>query len=338
MAAIPEFENSISEKIYKAYEAEKQKPRPHMGASMLGHVCDRWLWLSFRWAVQPEFKGRMLRLFNRGHREEPVIINDLKSIGIKVRNLKNQDRVDFGCHVSGSIDAIIDGGVPEAPYKLHIGEFKTHNLKSFNKLELEGVQKAKPEHYVQMQVYMLGTGIDRALYVAVCKDDDRIYTERVRLDKEVANKAVERGKRLALSERMPPPISTDPSWFQCKFCDARKFCFQTKLTEHVNCRTCAHSTPVSDGTWTCARWDNSVIEVEYQHEGCDSHTLHPDLVPWPLTNSHADFVAAYVIDGKDVFNGDGYFLSREIIANPMACASGEVAEVKKFFPGAEVIK
>ena len=97
--------------------------------------------------MQPEFPGRILRLFRRGHQEEPNIIADLKAIGIEVRDLQNQDRVDFGSHVSGSIDAIIDGGVPEAPKKPHIGEFKTHSLKSFNKLNAEGVQKAKPEHY-----------------------------------------------------------------------------------------------------------------------------------------------------------------------------------------------
>jgi hypothetical protein len=337
MVAIPEFENSIANLIDKHHEERTDRPRPHMGASMLGHPCDRWLWLSFRWAVQPSFSGRMLRLFRRGHREEPVIIADLRAIGIQVKNIQNQDRVDFGTHVSGSIDAIIDGGVPEAPNRKHIGEFKTHNLKSFNKLTTEGVQKAKPDHYVQMQVYMHGTGIDRALYVAVCKDDDRIYTERVRYDEDVAEKAVERGRRLALLERMPPPISTDPTWWQCKFCDAYSFCHQTKLTKHVNCRTCAHSTPEPNSTWTCSRYDGAQIEVEYQHQGCDSHTLHPDLVPWPMQDSEFDYVACYTIDGVAVLNGDGHFLSREILANPEGCTSKTVAAVKKAFPGSEVV-
>ena len=237
MTAIPDYQNSITNIIDKHHEEKKELPRPHMGASMLGHPCDRWLWLSFRWAVQPEFPGRILRLFRRGHQEEPNIIADLKAVGIEVRDLQNQDRVDFGSHVSGSIDAIIDGGVPEAPKKPHIGEFKTHSLKSFNKLNAEGVQKAKPEHYVQMQVYMHGTGIDRALYVAVCKDDDRIYTERVRYIKDVAVKAVDRGRRLALSERMPPPLSTDPSWYQCKFCPSYGIiCFREQGVKHANAR------------------------------------------------------------------------------------------------------
>jgi hypothetical protein len=257
---IPDREDSIESLIDKSHENRPSKPRPHMGASMLGSACERWMWLSFRWAVQPKFPGRILRLFRRGHQEEENIIKDLRAIGVMVKPVDTQDGVNFGCHVSGSIDAVIEGGVPEAPNKKHIGEFKTHSLKSFNDVEAKGVEKSKPEHYAQMQVYMHGTGIDRALYVAVCKDNDRIYTERVRYDKEMAEKLVARGKRVALSERMPPPISTDPSWFQCKFCDAHSFCHETHLTEHVNCRTCAHATPQDDSTWHCERYD-ATIEI-----------------------------------------------------------------------------
>ena len=226
--------------------------------------------------------------------------------------------------------------LPEAPNKQHIGEFKTHSLKSFNDVEAKGVEKSKPEHYAQMQVYMHGTGIDRALYVAVCKDNDRIYTERVRYDQEMAEKLVARGKRLALSERMPPPISTDPTWFQCKFCDAHSFCHETQLTEHVNCRTCAHSTPKDDSTWHCERW-GSEIAVEYQHKGCEAHTLHPDLVPWHMFDG-TDWVAVYEIDGRKVRNGEGEFSSRELIANAKGCADPMVQKVKKIWPKAEVVK
>lgn len=231
---IPEPTHTVAAMIDKAHEDRRGKPRPHMGASLLGHSCDRWLWLSFRWAVQPVFPGRVLRLFRRGHREEETIMSDLRGAGIKVRHLGAQERVDFGSHVSGSIDAIIDGGVPAAPEKPHIGEFKTHSLKSFNDLCSKGVEKSKPEHYAQMQIYMHGTGIDRALYLAICKDDDRIYTERVRYKAGVAEALVERGKRLALSERMPPPISNDPSWYQCRFCPAHGIvCFRDQGVSHA---------------------------------------------------------------------------------------------------------
>jgi len=339
---IPQPENSIATLIDQSHEQRAGKPRPHMGASMIGHPCDRWLWLSFRWAVQPEFPGRILRVFRRGHIEEAQIISDLRAIGMDIRRTSaRQERVDFGSHVSGSIDAIIDGGVPEAPRATHIAEFKTHSLKSFNDLEKNGVEKSKPIHYAQMQAYMLGTGIDRALYYAVCKDDDRIYTERIKLDQVYAEKIVTRAQRIALSDRMPEPLSTDPSWYICKFCDAHSFCHETKLTKHVNCRTCAHSTAKADSSWRCERHDADGIPIEFQHAACDDHVLHPDLVPWDRKEGINEWIAVYVIDGVDVSNGSPdatIFSSREILEHTAMVKDPPeaVSAVRRAFPGATI--
>ena len=224
--------DSIPTLIDVVHEGRQEKPRPHLGASMLGHKCDRWLWLSFRWAVVEKFSGRMLRLFRRGHNEEQQIINDLRSIGLDVRTPSaGQSRVDFGAHVSGSLDARIEKGVPGAERIPHIAEFKTHSLKSFNDLRTKGVKDAKPMHWAQMQAYMLGTGLEWALYVAVCKDDDRIHTERIALDKSAAQKLVDKGRRIALSDRMPEPLSADPTWYECKYCPGHDQCFGSKTTK-----------------------------------------------------------------------------------------------------------
>lgn len=324
---IPDSYHSIQAKIDRHHEANYEPPRPHMGCSQLGHFCDRWLWLSFRWAVQPRFSGRMLRLFRRGHMEESIIVSDLRAIGLDVHSTgKQQVCVDFGAHVSGSVDAIIESGVPEAPKKRHVAEFKTHSKKSYDAVVKDGVAKSKPTHFIQMQLYMHGLKIDRALYVAVCKDDDCIYTERVRYDKDLAEKYIKRGRRLALSDRMPEPISTDPSWYQCKFCDAHEFCHETKTTKHVNCRTCAHSTAKEDSTWRCERYDANDIPVEFQHKACDSHVLHPDLVPWQRKDGLDEWTAVYVIEGRDVANGEGdahVYTSKEILANSKMGSLGD---------------
>lgn len=319
---IPEPKTTISNLIDQAHETRAEKPRPHMGCSALGHHCERWLWLSFRWAVVEKFQGRILRLFRRGQNEEATIISDLRAIGMHVAG--TQRRVNFGSHVSGSLDGTATG-VPGAPRTEHVLEFKTHSLKSFNDLEKNGVAKSKPMHYTQCQVYMHGTDLKRALYVAVCKDDDRIYTERLEYDADHAEKAIAKGQRLALTDRLPPPISTDPTWFECKMCAAHDFCHGSKTTKEVNCRTCAHSTPTPESTWTCAKWDD-VIPTDAQHTGCESHVIHPDLVPWKRLESPSDWVAVYEIEGTPVSNGEpneGVYSSKELIANPQACASGD---------------
>jgi hypothetical protein len=341
MTAIPPPIHTISNLIDEHHAAQPDEPRLHLGGSMLGHPCDRWLWLSFRWAVREKFPGRIKRLFRRGNNEEDIITADLKAIGIKITNTgKDQIFLDMGSHVGGSVDGIIESGVPGAEKTRHIAEYKTHALKSFDDLEKKGVKVSKPMHWAQMQVYMLGTKIERALYIAVCKNDDNIYTERVKFDEEAATNLLARGHRIATTERIPAPISTDASWYECKFCPAHSFCHQKQLTQHVNCRTCAHATPEDDGTWSCARWDSKNIPGDFQKIGCDSHVLHPDLVPWPIKDSTNAFEAIYEIEGVDVRNGEAdafTFSSSEIIANPGGCTAALTGKVRAAFPGAKVV-
>lgn len=330
---IPEPQHTIAALVDAAHEAKRASHsecfRPHMGASTLGEKCDRKLWLSFRWAVRESFPGRILRVFRRGHNEEAQVVADLQAIGMKVRATgAAQTRVEFGSHVSGSIDGIITAGVPEAPKRAHVLEIKTHSKKSFDAVEKEGVEKAQPKHYAQVQTYMLGTGVDRALYVAICKDDDRIYTERVELDKERAGRFVERGKRLATQDEIPPPISTDPTWYECKWCSAHDLCHGSKVTQEVNCRTCAHSTATPESTWTCARNGDHVMPTDWMREAHDCHALHEHLAPWPITyDDEGD--AVHVIDGTEVRG----FASTELVANPKACVDPTLVQLRRKFGG-----
>ena len=332
---IPEPQNSLAGKIDKAIEQEaKNEFRPHLGASLIGHKCDRFLWLSFRWAVKPSFPGRILRLFQRGHDEERNLIRLLQKVGIQVTGA--QARVTFRGHISGSMDGVITKGVPEAPKKKHVLEMKTHNRKSFDDLEKKGVLESKPVHEAQMQIYMLGAQIDRALYVAICKDDDRIYTERVKLDPERAQALLERASRISLSDRMPEPLSTDPTWFECKLCDAHEFCHKTKLTKQVNCRTCAHVSALEDGSWHCARHQAGGIPVEFQKAGCEHHVLHPDLVPWRRLESSSAWEAVYEIRDQRIRNGEAdafVYGSKELVSAGDAIVDETVQKVRSVFDG-----
>lgn len=69
-----------------AYAAETfdDGPRWHLGASLIGHNCDNYLWHTFRWTFHKKFDGRMQRLFQRGHREEDVFVEYLEGIGCTV--------------------------------------------------------------------------------------------------------------------------------------------------------------------------------------------------------------------------------------------------------------
>lgn len=256
--------------------------RQHLGASVIGRECDRAIWYSFRWATKVRHQARLLRLFARGQREEDVLASLLRKAGVNVVQIDAATGQQFsfshiGGHFGGSMDAACSN-LPDAPKTWHVGEFKTHNAKSFNELEKIGVAKAKPEHWVQMQMYMMWTGMERALYVAVCKDDDRLHLERIDADHEAQKQYTARAQRIITSQTPPDGISTDPSWFGCKFCDHHALCHGDSVPQ-PNCRSCAHATPELDGKarWSCAMHKTD-IPADVQKEGCGAHRYIPVLL------------------------------------------------------------
>lgn len=331
---IPEPENSIENLVYKSYEKVQEKPRSHLGVSQLGNPCERFLWLSFRWVVAEKFQGRILKLFARGHREENFVVSDLRRISIHVEATgDNQARVDFGSHVSGSADGLVSS-LPNGYSKKAVLECKTHSDKSFKDMVKNGLEKSKPMHWVQCHVYAYGLKLERILYYAVNKNDDSVYTEWVHLDKALAQKYVDRGQRIALDDRMPPPLSTDPTWFECRFCPAHSLCHKAETPKVFSCRTCAHATPKEDSTWRCEKHQADGIPVEFQRKGCDSGLIHPDIVPWKYT-AEGDEVVWHTPFG-DITNGEpdaNIYAASEILANPQACAKGLGAEIRDKFDG-----
>lgn len=61
------------------------KRRRYFGGSQLGGNCRRQRWYGFHWSAQEKFDPRMLRLFNRGHREEERFVQYLRMIGVEVQ-------------------------------------------------------------------------------------------------------------------------------------------------------------------------------------------------------------------------------------------------------------
>ena len=318
--------SKIVELIDRYHQEKTDTQRGHMGGSLLGHKCPRYLWYMFRWTFAENFPGRIRRLFRRGHDEERTIVSDLRAIGIDIRDVgNNQARVDFGGHVSGSVDGVIKSGVPNHEMEEFLAEFKTHNKRSFDDVSRKGVKDSKPMHYAQMQVYMLGKEIHKSLYVAVCKDNDEMYTEIVEFDKEFAERLLRKGEWVATSMEAPPRLSSDPTWFQCKMCPAKHICHENKPTKQINCRTCAHSEPKDNGTWTCNRHNADNIPEDFQHKGCDDHILHKDVVPWPRMEGDDPNVVTFEINGQFVKNGNGEdcFASSELVSNTDACLSSD---------------
>lgn len=296
--------------------------RPHLGASLIGRNCNRALWYGFRWTTKMTHEARLLRLFGRGHREEATLTQLLRDAGITVMTVDPSTGRQFDFkdgHFGGSMDGACVG-LPEAPKTWHVIEYKTASLKMFNKLIAEGVKLAKPEHYAQMQVYMLKMGLERAVYITVCKDDDRLHIERIDFDADFAQSMVDKAQWIISLPTPPDGISTDPTWFECKWCDHKDTCHGTQAPLPT-CRSCTHSTPERDGTWTCGQLKGAPLSVADQKEACTEHRYIPILLKNWAEPFDADAELNFVqyqlkSDGTAFMNGapvDG-FSSQEIYA------------------------
>jgi hypothetical protein len=318
MAEIPELKTTVKA-VYEALEEHgaKEGPRLHLGASEIGKSCTRQLWYKFRWALQERLEGRIVSLFRRGQHEETWFTEDLRRAGIMVIDKTpagEQFRFEkFGGHFGGSMDAV-GNHIPECenPEKWHVLEEKTMNLKGFTKLKKEGVEKAKPEHYVQMQMYMGMSGktneerMTRAMYLVRCKDNDELYAERVKYVDAVYKKHLKRAEEIIFSEEPPLGVSTDPTWYECKYCLFQAHCHGQALPDPT-CRSCAHVTAEPDGTWTCGQ-NGEVRSPELQLTGCADHVYNPNMVPEKLgvkinASDTENWVEYKMDDGRTFKNG-----------------------------------
>lgn len=315
--------------------------RSHLGGSMIGKECMRELVYSFRWSVRSDFSGRMLRLFDRGHKEEFRFVAFLRMIGFEVKEYAQQllyhggsdsyvlhdwdaewpnedldDVTDNEIHIKraekqgvklkqwrisdvmghfgGSLDGM--GKAPfDIPVDAHLDfedlkelpnarfipaneevlfEFKTHNTKSFSKLVIDGVRKAKPVHWAQMQVYMHKRKLRFAIYVAVNKNDDDLHIEVVDYDPKQGPILLERAERVITARELPSRLCKGPSQIEAKWCDYAGVCWAGKPLER-HCRTCKHSQAIDGGEWRCNQW-NAVIPVDAILKGCDNYQVITD--------------------------------------------------------------
>lgn len=285
MVAIPKPTTSATvAAIYAAYESSNN-PRDgrSISVSTLNEECSRKLWYDFRWTTPHErIEGRTLRLFDTGNIEEERWIEDLRRIGCEVQShdANGKQIMVEACngHVRGYLDSEILG-LPEAPRTVHVGEMKSHNLKSFTALKRDGVQKSKPLHFGQLQTYMHLRGRERGIYLAVCKDTDELYAERVYPDPKFVMRLLARAQRLIDSHDPPARLHEDQNArmaFACRWCKHREICHES-AQPRANCRTCLFSSPEPGGTWSCSRWCKPLSNDE-QATGCPAHLYLPGLI------------------------------------------------------------
>ena len=219
-------------------QARKQQPgRPYLGASRLGVSCERALQYEYAQApVDPgrDFDGRMLRIFERGHVMEGIMIRWLRGAGFDLRTA-NEDGEQFGFAVldgrlQGHIDGVIVAGPDGFAYPA-LWEMKCLGAKAWRELQKHRLAVAKPIHAAQVALYQAYLELHQnpALFMALNADSMEIYAEWVPFDAALAQRMSDRGVKLITATEageLLPRGFADPTHVECRRCAWQNRCWR----------------------------------------------------------------------------------------------------------------
>lgn len=308
MTAIPDPINHIVTAIDAALAASaRTSDWGGIPVSAVTTECDRSIWYSLRWVHAPEAPtGKKERIFETGRIYEGRLIRYLEGAGVVVEKLDPATGKQWQVELSdGYLRGKTDGKaahVPTAEKAEHVLECKSLKAADFRAIVKHGLEKGKPEHFGQVQMYLHGTGIQRGLYIGANKDTDEIHTERIKYDPVYGLGVEARMSRIVAADMPPARISDDPDAFACRFCRAKDHC-HAALWPRLNCRTCMHVTASGANGWRCDK-HGTALSWDAQQAGCEDHRFIPALVPGEQTDVlDGDLIVYRMPDGAEWIDG-----------------------------------
>lgn len=217
-------------------ERQEQPVRSYLGASRLGIACERALQYEYAKApVDPgrEFDGRMLRIFERGHVMEAVMIRWLRNAGFDLRT-EDEDGEQFGFaaldgQLQGHIDGVLLAGPDGFAYPA-LWEMKCLGAKAWRELQKHRLAVAKPVYAAQVALYQayLELHVNPALFTALNADTMDLYAEWVPFDAALAQRMSDRGLKVVSATdagELLPKGFADPTHLECRLCGWQDRCW-----------------------------------------------------------------------------------------------------------------
>ena len=174
--------------------------------SMLGYECDRYLYLAFRGQLpQQEIASTTQRIFDTGSSLEDRMAKYFE----KMRILKGRE-IPVKCDappISGRVDFLL----VHEEYKDVVLELKSINDKGFKNL----YNKPKPEHGIQLQIYLQLMDRPYGIVLYENKNDQKLKAFKVKRSPKEWNFLVARCKQIQEATELPAQC-TGPSWCACR--------------------------------------------------------------------------------------------------------------------------
>lgn len=251
--------------------------RTHLGWSVIGHPCLRYLYYHWRWMWPEKHSARTERIFLNGNDTEKnlrVILSNSGAIFLDDVNVSGEQiKVSsFGGHFGGSVDGIFIWPAVGLflPTLLETKSSKTGA--PFNDLVKKGVMESKPQHFVQQSGYGNKLNIEYACYITYNKNDSDIFVEIVDLDSNLAEEHERKALFVITTNQLPRRISEKSNFYICNMCSVKHGCHD-RMPPIPNCRNCRHSAANDSGNWHCNHWSCDIPGEDEILKGCTNHSL-----------------------------------------------------------------
>lgn len=209
----------------------------YIGASKIGHECDRHIYFDMIGAPQDppnELWGNAgLLAAEDGHRSEPVMAARLRLVPGVELSTEQAPGVQWGFDwgfLKGSYDGGILG-ILQAPLTWHVWDHKRGNAKKFNKLvklvredEKSALEQWDAGYYAQQVIYMEAEGLTRSYLTCSTDGFTDVTSVRTNENPKYAKALVKKAQRIVAMTRPPVPISDKDTMQPCMFCPHKTYC------------------------------------------------------------------------------------------------------------------
>jgi hypothetical protein len=213
-----------------ALAEQREERRDYLGASGIGSECLRRV--QYDWQCDSVFPARTKRIFARGHALEDISARLLAQAGFRMERGTPATAFDaadgsFRGHADG---IIVDGpSIPGLAYPC-LWEHKGLGASGWRKLEKDGLRKAYPQYFDQVQLYLAYLNLDAnpCLFTAWNADNCEMLHLAIPFDAEAAQAASDRAVRVIQATRageLLDRIASKPDDWRCKICSHKERCW-----------------------------------------------------------------------------------------------------------------